>query len=275
MDPAKRVTIVTGASSGIGAETAKLFAASGDVVVLAARRKDRLEALSKEIGRQKGESWVAPVDLCDPVQVSDLIGRTMERYGRIDVLVNNAGFGSQKEFADSAPEEIFKMFQVNVLSLMELTRLVIPIMKEQGSGSIVNVASVGGLMGHPLNVTYCASKHAVVGFSNSLRLELKGTGVSVTAVCPGGTRTEFFDVAEELSFPSYWSRFLASPIAVARAIKRATHRNRAVVYPTMQARMLILVARMLPWLADWGNLKYRDLVRKNHEVRPTPPSEPR
>jgi len=259
----KRVAIVTGASSGIGLATARLFAASGHAVILVARREQRLKQLAEELERAGGTALVHVADLSKPDQCEAIVEAAMDQFGRIDVLVNNAGFNLQSLFEDLSRQEIRAMFDVNLMSLMELCRLVIPIMKRQKAGSIINIASVGGLMGHPLNAVYCASKHAVVGFTRSLNLELKGTGVRVTAVCPAGTKTEFFEVAEKkMPFPKSWSYFLAPPDRVARAILKASNRGGSVILPTLSAKAMIYMDRLLPFVSNFGNLYYRDLVSK-------------
>ena len=259
--PPAPVTIVTGASSGIGRATARLFAARGHRVVLAARSAPALEQLQGDLLRAGGEVLVAPVDLADPAQGAALVDQTVKAFGRLDVLVNNAGYGSQCRFEEMPPDEVARMFAVNVLSCMAAARAAVPILRRQGGGSIVNVASVGGLVAHPLNVAYCASKHALVGFSRSLRLELKGSGIRVTAVCPGATRTEFFAVARGgIPFAPMIDRFALPPEVVARAIVRASRKNRALVFPSLGAWLLYLADRWLPWLSEAGNIAYRNRV---------------
>lgn len=256
-----KVVVITGASSGIGIAAAKLFCVRGYRVVLAARRAERLEDLRDELAEGGGEALAVPLDLADVDGAGALVTRTMEAYGRLDVLVNNAGFGTQRRFVETDPSTMAAMFNVNVLSAMVLARAAARVMLDQGSGSIVNVASVGGVVAHPLNVVYCASKHAMVGFSRSLRLELEGTGVGVTAVCPGATRTEFFDVARaDIPFDGMIDRFAASPATVARTILAATGKNRALMFPTWSAWFLYWADRWLPWLSQAGNLRYRDRV---------------
>ena len=252
---------MTGASSGIGMESARLFASRGDAVVLSARRKERLDELASELTAKGCECLVVPMDLSDMAELKGLIQATMQRFGKIDVLVNNAGYGAQVSFESMAFGEIEEMFRVNVLSMIELSRQVIPIMRSQGDGSIINVASIGGLAPHPLNVVYCATKHSVVGFSRSLRLELKGTGIRVCAVCPAGTKTEFFDVAtKDIPFPSLWSFFLSPASKVAKRIVKASNRNRAVVLPSFSAKLLVMMDRWLPFLSEFGNIRYRNSV---------------
>ena len=256
-----RVVVITGASSGIGTVAARMFAARGDRVVLAARRVDRLEALRDELTRAGRESLVVQADLARTEEAQALVETTIEAWGRIDVLVNNAGFGAQRWFEEMTAEDVARMFHVNVLSAMELARRAVPLMRAQGGGSIVNVASVGGLVAHPLNVVYCATKHALVGFSKSLRLELKGTGIRVSAICPGATKTEFFDMARgEIPFGRMIDAFSVSSETAARCIVDASERNRAVVFPTWGAWFLHFADKWLPWLSEAGNLRYRKEV---------------
>ena len=256
-----RVVVITGASSGIGTVAARMFAQRGDRVVLAARRVERLTALSEELARAGGESLVVQADLARTEEAKGLVEATVDAWGRIDVLVNNAGFGAQRWFEEMTADEVAGMFHVNVLSAMELARRAVPLMRAQGGGSIVNVASVGGLVAHPLNVAYCATKHALVGFSKSLRLELKGTGIRVSAVCPGATKTEFFDLARgEIPFGRMIDTFAVSSETAARCIVDASEKNRAVVFPTRGAWFLHFVDKWFPWISEAGNLRYRKEV---------------
>ena len=258
---ARKAVLITGASSGIGVAAAREFAAQGDRLVLTARREERLQELAEELRRRGGEAMVEVADLADPAAAPELAARAEARLGRVDVLVNNAGFGAQRRYEESDEQLTASMFQVNVLSAMALTRALVEGMKTRGSGAVVNVASVGGLVAHPLNVAYCASKHALVGFSRSLRLELSGTGVRVVAVCPGATRTEFFDVARgEIPFDAMIERFAAPPEVVADAIVRAADSRRALIFPTLSAWFMCWADRWLPWASQAGNLRYRDQV---------------
>ncbi|MBI5528284.1 MAG: SDR family NAD(P)-dependent oxidoreductase [Deltaproteobacteria bacterium] len=252
---------MTGATSGIGRAAARMFAARGDQVVLVGRRAEQLEALRAELVHGDRRALAMPADLADTAQAEEIIARTVESCGRIDILVNNAAFGLQSRFEEMTLETAARMFAVNVLSCMALARAAIPVMRRQGSGSIVNVASVGGLVAHPLNVAYCATKHALIGFSKSLRLELKGSGIRVVVVCPGATRTEFFERASaDIPFAPMIERFARPPEVVARAIVKASRSRRALVFPTLDAWFLYFVDRWLPWLSEAGNLRYRDTV---------------
>ena len=258
-----RAVLITGASSGIGVAAARAFAARGDRLMLSARRGERLEALARELGGADAGVLVERADLAQPAAAEELAGTAVERLGRVDVLVNNAGFGAQRRFTACNQELMERMLNVNLVSAMLLARAVAVGMVERGSGSIINVASVGGLVAHPLNVVYCASKHGMVGFSRALRLELKGTGVRVVAVCPGATRTEFFDVARgEIPFDDIIERFAAPPEKVAASIVRAAGSGRGVLFPTLSAWFLAWADQWLPWLSQAGNVRYRDQVLK-------------
>jgi len=256
-----RVVVVTGASSGIGEATARLFSARGCRVALVARRRERLERLRDELTAAGGEALAIPADLAMQDEATAVLPKVLDAWGRLDVLVNNAGFGAQQRFEETTPEDVERMFRLNVLSVMTLARAALGPMRAAGGGSIVNVASVGGVVAHPLNVAYCASKHALVGFSKALRLECRGTGIRVTAVCPGSTRTEFFDVARRgIPFDRMIEKWSVPPEKVARAIVRAAHRDRALVFPTWSAWFLFFADRWLTRLSEAGNVRYRDRV---------------
>lgn len=261
---ASKVVLITGASSGIGRAAAKLFADRGDRVVLAARRADRLEKLAGEIAGAGGEAMVAAVDLDAWREAAPaLIDKILDAYGRLDILVNNAGFGIQCEFETMTDEVLDELFRVNVLSAMALARGVVDIMRRQGAGSIINVASAGGVVANPLNVAYCATKHALVGFSKGLRLELMGTGIGVTAVCPGATRTEFFDAARPgVPYDGSLEPFMVRPERVGRAIVKASTKNRAIVFPSWDGRVMAFIEKVFPWLNATGNIIYRNRALK-------------
>ncbi len=255
-----KVVLITGASSSIGEATARVFAKRGPHVVLAARREGRLRLVAQELEARGLSASIEVVDLADPLQTAELVPRVEARLGRLDVLVNNAGFGAQRLHEQLPDADVARMFAVNVLAPMALSRAAIPIMRRSG-GAIINVASVGGVIAHPLNVAYCATKHALVGFSRSLNLELRGSGVRVCAVCPAGTRTEFFTVAEhDLPFPEWFGKFLASPETVARSILRAVGSNHDLIFPSWSARSMYLLDRLFPFLTRRANIWYRNRV---------------
>lgn len=194
MEVKGKVVIVTGASSGIGEATAREFAKAGAKVVLAARRVDRLESLAREIVAMGGgaEALVVQADLSKLEDIQALISKTLEKFARIDVLVNNAGFGRLDWLENLDPiKDIQSQFDVNVLGVVQTTRQTLPIMIKQRSGHIINMCSMAGLVATPTYTIYAACKHAVHGFSEALRREVKPWGIDVSIIYPGGVTTEF------------------------------------------------------------------------------------
>lgn len=184
-----KTAIVTGASSGIGAATALQLSQAGYNVVLAARRKDRLEAIAKELG---STSHAIPTDITNPKACADLVEKTIERFGRLDVLVNNAGIGLYDPIPDADPEDWRKMFDVNVLGVLYVTQAAVRHMLERRSGHLIFVSSVAGRrVPHSYGAVYSATKYAITAIAEGLRGDLNGQGVRVTTVEPGLTRTEF------------------------------------------------------------------------------------
>ncbi|MBK9925657.1 MAG: SDR family oxidoreductase [Anaerolineales bacterium] len=189
-----KVVIVTGASSGIGEATARQFGREGAKVVLAARRVDRLEALVQEIAalHTGAETLVVQADLTKLDDILKLVNESMTKFGRVDVLVNNAGFGRLDWLENLDPiKDIQAQFDVNVMGVIQTTRQVLPIMMKQRSGHIINMGSMAGLVGTPTYTIYAATKHAVHGFTEALRREVKPWGIDVSMIYPGGVVTEF------------------------------------------------------------------------------------
>jgi NAD(P)-dependent dehydrogenase (short-subunit alcohol dehydrogenase family) len=189
MESNNRVAIITGASSGIGSAAALSLLSQGFTVYGAARRIDRLEALASQ-----GVKPLA-LDVTDAKSMQGGIANVMASSGRIDVLVNNAGYGSYGAIEDVSQEEAKRQFDVNVFGAMELTKLVLPQMRKQGSGRIINISSVGGRAVGPFGGWYHGTKFALEALSDSLRMELKPFGIDVVVVEPGGIKSEFLDIA--------------------------------------------------------------------------------
>lgn len=188
----KGTALVTGASAGLGRDFARLFAADGHDVVLVARRRERLEELAREIGGASGvQAHVLPLDLSDREAPRRCVDELRARGLAIDFLVNNAGLGTNGPFADADPAKQLEMIQVNVTTLVELTRLLLPDMIARKRGRILNVGSTAGFQAGPFMAVYYASKAFVNSFSEALAYELAGTGVTTTVSCPGATETEF------------------------------------------------------------------------------------
>lgn len=193
MDIKNKVAIVTGASSGIGEATARAFGREGAKVVLAARRVDKLQTLAQEINLMTGaETLVIQADLSKLEDIQAMIAQTLEKFGRIDILVNNAGFGRLDWLENLDPiKDIQAQIDLNVLGVIQTTHQVLPVMMEQRAGSIINMCSMAGLVATPTYTVYAASKHAVHGFSEALRREVKPWGIDVSLIYPGGVVTEF------------------------------------------------------------------------------------
>jgi len=219
------VVIVTGASAGIGRETALEFARQGAHVVLAARREDRLRALAAEIGRMGAEVLVVPADVARTEDVQRMVQAAVDRFGRVDVLVNNAGFGFSGTVEETTEADMRELMDVNYMGAFNAIRAVLPHMRRQGRGHIVNVASVVGKLAFPYHGAYSATKFAMVGLTEALRGELDGSGVTATVVLPGTTRTDFFEAQRtndgHVSAPTGPQQ---DPDAVARAIVRSVRR---------------------------------------------------
>lgn len=185
-------TLITGASSGIGAELARRFAERGDDLVLVARRLDRLEVLAEEVRRHhRADVEVIPMDLAEPSAATELWERLADR--RVDTLVNNAGIGAGGRVADDDPERLEAVVALNCRTLVGLTGRFLKPMVARGSGTIINIASTAAFQPLPNTAVYAASKAMVLSFTQALWAEARPEGVRVLAACPGTTDTEFFD----------------------------------------------------------------------------------
>jgi short-subunit dehydrogenase len=263
MDLRGSVVVVTGASSGIGRATALAFARRGARLVLAARRVDRLQAVADEIALAGSEALAVPCDVGRPSDIDELVRVTMERFGRIDVLVNNAGFGFSGTIEDTPDEVMRELLDVNYLGAFRLTRAVLPLMRKQRSGHIVNVSSVVGKISFPFHGAYSASKFAMCAMTEALRGELSGSGVTATVVLPASTTTEFFDAQQRIGEHS------AAPAGpqqtaerVARAIVRSVNHPTPEVNLVAPMRLAYGLNAFFPVLRDLaGRLFYRQRKR--------------
>ena len=189
----EKVVVVTGASSGIGRALALQLADEGTWLALAARNAQRLDSLAVECQQRGGKAIAIPTDVADESRCEALIRLTCEAYGRIDMIINNAGMDVVSKLEDLDDLHLFKqVIDVNFYGAVYCTYYALPFLK-QTSGRIVNVSSLGGLLAIPFNTSYVASKFAMIGFSDSLRMELAGAGVSVTVICPYWVVTEFHE----------------------------------------------------------------------------------
>ncbi len=186
-----KIILITGASSGIGEETVRRLMTAGYTVYAGARRLDRMKPLA-----DAGAHLLA-LDLTDDASMAAVVNTVMQETGRIDVLINNAGYGSYGALEDVPLEEARRQFEVNIFGLARLTQLVLPTMRAQRSGRIINVSSIGGKFGEPFGAWYHATKFALEGLSDSLRMELYPFGIDVVVIQPGATHSEWSQIAHE------------------------------------------------------------------------------
>jgi len=258
MDNSGKVALVTGGSSGIGECTVRELIDAGFAVYTVARRVERMQPLA-ELG-----AHVFAMDVTDDTSMVAGVERIIDEQGRIDVLVNNAGYGSYGAVEDVPIDEAKRQFEVNVFGLARLTQLVTPHMREQASGRIVNISSIGGKYYEPFGAWYHATKFAVEGFSDSLRMELKPFGIDVVLIEPGPILTEWNEIARdsllERSGDTAYGKYArrahkvltefdkpgraSKPEAVARKIRKAaTTRRPAARYPVGRGARIITSSR--------------------------------
>jgi short-subunit dehydrogenase len=224
--------LVTGASSGIGVEIARQLAGRGLGVTLVARREDRLRELATELAAVGVRAEAIGCDVSDHDSRHRLAAELEERGLTVDVLVNNAGFSTSGPFVDSDPEREVALVRTNVEAVVELCALFAPGMVARGRGGVLNVASTVAFQPMPMQSSYAASKAFVLSFTDSLHAELRGTGVSVTALCPGPVKTEFTEVANLTSADDQLPAFLwDSPDTVAKAGVDGLEKGKRVVIP--------------------------------------------
>lgn len=256
----KKTVLITGASSGIGRETAVYFASKGWNVVATMRHPE-----NRKVDFQNLPVDTFHLDVLDAVSIRKAIDETVKKYGKIDVLVNNAGFAVRGAFEASTTEEIKKQFDTNVLGLFEVCRQMIPLFRAQNSGTIINVASVGGKIAFPLYSLYNSSKWAVEGFSEALQYELASFRIRVKLIEPGIIKTDFYDRSMVLSkkegLTSYenfeqksmnkmsaFERFASHPSVIARLIFRAAKdkSSRLRYFGGSTARLMLGMRKILP-----------------------------
>lgn len=243
----RRLALITGASSGIGRELARCAAADGFHTVLVARREHALNSLARLLQAEHGGAHiVVPVDLGRPDGPRELVAELERLALKPNVLVNNAGIGSYGPFAEQQLETQLAILQVNVTALVELTHRLLPVLRAAGWGRVLNVASTAAFQPGPLMATYYASKAFVLSFSEALHEELHGSGLTVTALCPGPVNTEFQATAG--LGPSRIAPLFArrGPEGVAEAGWRGCMRGKAVVIPGLLNNLHVSTVRVLP-----------------------------
>ncbi|MDQ2669915.1 MAG: SDR family oxidoreductase [Gemmatimonadota bacterium] len=239
------LALVTGASAGIGREFAEQLAARGYDLVLVARDQARLTALAERLRERGASSEVLTADLARDADVDRVVGRIRE-LPRLDLLVNNAGFGTRGTLAETAPGPQETMIRVHVLATMRLTQAALPGMVARGAGAIVNVASIAAFIASPRNVNYCATKAYVVTFTEGLAAELRGTGVRAQALCPGFTHSEFHArmASNKKAIPDFM--WLDAPHVVRTSLDAVEHGGPTVVVPGVGYKVVIPLLRMIP-----------------------------
>ena len=250
--PSEPSVVVTGASSGIGEATAYRFARARARVGLIARREDRLSKVAVRVRELGGEARVAVVDVADGEQSKAAIAEIEHAFSGIDVLVNNAGFGLYAPLQSVRREDIERVFAVNTFGALACIQAVLPGMRRRGSGLIVNVSSIVGKRALPMTGAYAASKYALQGLSDALRIELAGTGVRVSVVCPGYTATEFSDSVIDYGAARSRPRGgVMSAEEVAEAIWDRARKPRREIVLTGKGRLVVFLQRFAPAVADW------------------------
>jgi short-subunit dehydrogenase len=269
-----KVVIVTGASSGIGEATAREFAKEGAKIVLAARRVDKLQALADEITTMKtgAETLVVQADLSKLEDIHGMIEQTLEKFGRIDVLVNNAGFGRLDWLENLDPvKDIQAQIDVNVMGVIQTTRQVLPVMMKQRAGSIINMCSMAGLVGTPTYTIYAASKHAVHGFSEALRREVKPWGIDVSLIYPGGVITEFTQHAgikrkTNAKTPDF---MLLTAEQVGQAVVKLVRRPKRMLVIPWLWNVTVFMNKFLPGLVDYTTINRFTIPEREDELKKT------
>lgn len=272
MDIKGKVVIVTGASSGIGEATARAFGREGANVVLAARRLDKLQTLAQEIDAMGtgAQACVVQADLSKLEDIQNLVAQTLEVFGRIDVLVNNAGFGRLDWLENLDPiKDIQAQMDVNVMGVIQTTRQVLPVMIAQRSGSIINMCSMAGLVATPTYTVYAASKHAVHGFSEALRREVKPWGIDVSLIYPGGVVTEFTQhagIKRKTNAKTPRFMLLTAEQVGDAVVKLARHPRRMWVIPWLWS-VTVFMNRFLPGLVDRTTINNFTIPERADELK--------
>jgi len=243
-----KVVLISGASSGIGAITASMLAKRGAIPVLTGRHVERLKKQADSI---QGECSYYVMDVTKTEDVEKTVDAVIAKYGKIDILLNNAGYGQFETISDMPVENFQAMMDTNYLGIVRCVKAVLPHMQQRGEGHIINVASMAGKIGSSKSTSYTATKHAVLGFTNSLRMELRPQGIFVSAINPGPIDTEFFALADPTgSYVKNVSWFMMKPEYVSRAIVRVMEKRKAELDLPRMASIGIKLYGLFPRMAD-------------------------
>jgi short-subunit dehydrogenase len=251
------VAAVTGASAGIGAACAEALVRRGASVVLNARRANRLEAIAAKLREGGGRVEVAPGDVTSLADMHALVARAVDRFGRLDAMIANAGIGFHASIDDTPTDVMQHLMDVNFMGTFHAAKAAVPVFRRQGSGHLVIVSSIVGQRGVGFTSAYSATKAAQIGLAEGLRADLHGTGIHVSVVCPVSTQTEFRE-AEQQNFGYAVSGVgpRQSAAEVAEAIVSCLRRPRAEVYPHRLSRALVVLNALAPGLTDRLIQKY-------------------
>ena len=262
-----KVVLITGASSGFGEDAALLFAQEGCKVILAARRIDRLQTLVAKIQDLGGEAIAIPVDIVNSIEVNNMVQTTIDLYGHIDILYNNAGIGRVEWFENHTLErDINTLVQVNLVGLMQVTRSVLPYMLARGEGHIINMVSIAGLLALPLITSYSASKFGARGFTDALRREVAPFGIKVSGIYPGPATTEFGShVGKNEAYRSVRSSLnmhMTSEYVARRVLDVAKRPRRSLIIPWW-FRIVTTFDMLFPVVVDWISYAFS---KKKHKL---------
>ena len=249
MDFKNKVVLITGASSGIGKQTAIEFAKLGSNIILVARRKNKLEQVENELKQFNVNTLVCACDVSKKDQVEELSKIVLQKFNSIDILVNNAGFAIYGSVYDLSINDIESQMETNYFGMIYCTKNFLPLMLEKKSGHIVNVASVAASFGLPGIASYCASKFAMLGFSEGLKHELSGTGVGITVVSPIMVKTNFFDHPSFEKMPKYSPTSLNSK-TVAKVIVKAANSSRLEIITPSIVRGAVWLKHTFPYFIN-------------------------
>lgn len=244
-----KIIVITGASSGIGAAAALEFAKKGASLALVSRTKEKLDQIEKSLSQFDIKTLICECDVSNKAQVKKLATQVLDKFGKIDILVNNAGFAIYGTVSNLSIEEIEAQMATNYFGMVYCIKSFLPQMQKQNSGHIVNVASVAASFGLPGIVSYCASKFAMLGFSEGLKHELKNTKIGVTVVSPIMVKTNFFDHPSFAKMPRY-SPTALSPKTVAKAIVSASTSSRLEIIVPAVVRGAVWAKHTIPFIVN-------------------------
>ena len=265
MDFKNKVVLITGASSGIGKQTAIEFAKLGSSIILVARRKNKLEQVENELKQFNVNTLVCVCDVSKKDQVDELSKIVLQKFDSVDILVNNAGFAIYGLVSDLSINEIESQMETNYFGMIYCVKNFLPLMLKKKSGHIVNVASVGASFSVPGVSSYCATKFAMLGFSEGLKHELYGTGVGLTVVSPIMVRTPLFEHTSFTNFSKFSTGVSLSSETVAKTIIKASNSSRLEIVVPSVARVAIWFKQTFPFLINpiIGRIFRKQLTKKD------------